>query len=321
MTECPEDIALAAQALSQGEVASAKHACGCAVDGSLDRVQRRVDRAADLARRAGGLLADVHTRPWPSRRCRRVRRTCATRSTTARASRSTRVCDAYLRRSVSTLWGLLDGVGVAGGNDACDAGTPPTATPWFHFAEVSARYRPGHDGRGRRVRVGGSCRRAGSRTCSGDSCRAPAPVLPSPPSSPAVEVDHAELAWAISTLVHELDCQHPWRRDALCRERDLDWFPGRGEPTDVQKALCAASTVRSECAAFALALGVPDGIWGGLSGRQRRVARGVKVTSRKPSPRRARCTECDGVLAAGREGLCCACEESGSSRVHPASRP
>jgi WhiB family transcriptional regulator, redox-sensing transcriptional regulator len=206
---------------------------------------------------------------------------------------------------------------------------PPPPPLRFHFAEVSARYR-----RGAARAASTSRRRTRALVARADELglelapetRAallvePAPVLPSPPSPPAVEVDDAELAWAISTLVHELDCQHPWRRDALCRERDLDWFPGRGEPTDVQKALCAACTVRSECAAFALALGVPDGIWGGLSGRQRRVARGVKVTSRKPSPRRARCTECDGVLAAGREGLCCACEESGSSRVHPASRP
>ncbi|MEO7557051.1 MAG: WhiB family transcriptional regulator [Acidimicrobiales bacterium] len=38
-------------------------------------------------------------------------------------------------------------------------------------------------------------------------------------------------------------------------------------------AICARCTVREECLAFALRHGLHDGVWGGLSERERRAVR------------------------------------------------
>jgi WhiB family redox-sensing transcriptional regulator len=64
-----------------------------------------------------------------------------------------------------------------------------------------------------------------------------------------------------------------WQADALCREHpDVSWFPGQGEPTDPAKEICARCAVSDECLAFAMETEPAGrfGIWGGLSGRQRR---------------------------------------------------
>ncbi|MDP9334657.1 MAG: WhiB family transcriptional regulator [Actinomycetota bacterium] len=72
-----------------------------------------------------------------------------------------------------------------------------------------------------------------------------------------------------------LDGMRPaWHRDAACREHVAEanlWFPERGEPSEPAKRICAGCLVRVECAADALdQCQFTVGIWGGLSGRQRR---------------------------------------------------
>ena len=73
-----------------------------------------------------------------------------------------------------------------------------------------------------------------------------------------------------------------WHSDAACREHpELSWFPARGERQDEQRAVCEGCLVRAECAAAGMF--EYDGIWGGLSGRGRRLElRGTPV----PRPRK-----------------------------------
>lgn len=69
-----------------------------------------------------------------------------------------------------------------------------------------------------------------------------------------------------------------WQRDALCVEHpEVEWFPERGASTSAAKAVCAACLVRGECLDYALDLGEKNGIWGGLSGRERRAARRERI--------------------------------------------
>ena len=51
------------------------------------------------------------------------------------------------------------------------------------------------------------------------------------------------------------------------------FFPGRGESCGPAKAVCAGCVVREECGEFALAAGIREGIFGGLSERERRKVR------------------------------------------------
>jgi WhiB family redox-sensing transcriptional regulator len=93
------------------------------------------------------------------------------------------------------------------------------------------------------------------------------------PDAPWLEDDPAEvLAWIASLLERPA-----WHRWAACRGKGTAlFFPGRGQPTEPAKAICAACVVRETCAASQLARGAWDdggGIWGGMSERQRRAAR------------------------------------------------
>jgi WhiB family redox-sensing transcriptional regulator len=63
-----------------------------------------------------------------------------------------------------------------------------------------------------------------------------------------------------------------WRDQAACKGSNVDeWFPGRGEPTAAQKAICGGCPVREACLEYALAAHQRTGIWGGLSERERRL--------------------------------------------------
>jgi hypothetical protein len=65
-----------------------------------------------------------------------------------------------------------------------------------------------------------------------------------------------------------------WRQHAACRDLDTAiFYPGRGEDTTAAKAICAGCPARAECLDYALANREVDGIWGGLSGRERRGLR------------------------------------------------
>ena len=74
-----------------------------------------------------------------------------------------------------------------------------------------------------------------------------------------------------------------WRERAACRGADLDlFFPGRGEPADPARRVCARCPVREPCLDYALRHGITHGIWGGLTERDRRALRTRRVsTSRR----------------------------------------
>lgn len=70
----------------------------------------------------------------------------------------------------------------------------------------------------------------------------------------------------------ENDDRPAFWRFAACRDADADWFfPDRGEDTRRAKAICAGCPVRDVCLEHNLH--ERFGIWGGLSGRERRSVR------------------------------------------------
>ena len=67
-----------------------------------------------------------------------------------------------------------------------------------------------------------------------------------------------------------------WRIRALCRGVDPDtWFPRKGDlaTRTTARRICHACPVRRECAELAFNIGAADGIWGGLSPKQRTAIR------------------------------------------------
>lgn len=72
-----------------------------------------------------------------------------------------------------------------------------------------------------------------------------------------------------------------WMAAALCAQTGEPdaWFPdaGRGDMAALAKRVCQACPVRAECLRYALALPAnPDGVWGGLSMRERAELRKVR---------------------------------------------
>ena len=69
-----------------------------------------------------------------------------------------------------------------------------------------------------------------------------------------------------------------WRLDALCAETDPEaFFPEKGGSTREAKRVCTGCAVRPECLEFALANDERFGIWGGLSERERRRVRQLRL--------------------------------------------
>lgn len=67
-----------------------------------------------------------------------------------------------------------------------------------------------------------------------------------------------------------------WVTDAACRGMDPDlFFPDRGEVDSAAKAraVCESCPVIDACRSYAVAANERDGIWGGLSEKQRRRLR------------------------------------------------
>lgn len=69
----------------------------------------------------------------------------------------------------------------------------------------------------------------------------------------------------------------PWTVDALCAQVDPDmFFPEKGgKEAAAAKRVCGSCDVTAQCLAYALRTGQADGIWGGLSARQRAKLRGA----------------------------------------------
>jgi len=76
-----------------------------------------------------------------------------------------------------------------------------------------------------------------------------------------------------------------WMRDGLCTGSptpDL-WFPepGQWDVAEQAKAICTACPVQAECLAYASALGIRHGIWGGTAPKDRN---GRKAPRRQEQP-------------------------------------
>jgi WhiB family redox-sensing transcriptional regulator len=80
-------------------------------------------------------------------------------------------------------------------------------------------------------------------------------------------------------LEHEtlLDLGQEWRELAACSGRYDDlFFPiNEAEKSAVRaaKAVCQTCPVQTDCLSYALETGQADGVWGGLTSRERRVER------------------------------------------------
>ena len=65
-----------------------------------------------------------------------------------------------------------------------------------------------------------------------------------------------------------------WKLDAACFGYDTRlFFPERGESVQQAKQICAGCPVRLDCLEYAMAIPNCSGIWGGMSGRERRELR------------------------------------------------
>ncbi|MBC7459142.1 WhiB family transcriptional regulator [Candidatus Saccharibacteria bacterium] len=69
-----------------------------------------------------------------------------------------------------------------------------------------------------------------------------------------------------------------WRSKAECRKVDPELFFPIGETSPIDKqqvkdalAVCAMCQVTEQCLDYALTTNQTDGVWGGLSGKQRRA--------------------------------------------------
>lgn len=61
-----------------------------------------------------------------------------------------------------------------------------------------------------------------------------------------------------------------WRAEAACLGLDGDiFFPGHGQSARQAKAVCAECRVVQPCLDYAIATASHDGIWGGLTDRER----------------------------------------------------
>jgi WhiB family redox-sensing transcriptional regulator len=92
----------------------------------------------------------------------------------------------------------------------------------------------------------------------------------------AAPVDYSE-------LIEVAQRRPEWHADAACREHpEVTWFPERGENAEPAKAICAGCLVVEDCRAWSLEQGPElDGIWGGLSQRERRKLRSTRLGGRR----------------------------------------
>ena len=73
-----------------------------------------------------------------------------------------------------------------------------------------------------------------------------------------------------------------WRDYALCSQTDPEaFFPEKGGSLEQARKICNACDVRDSCLAWALENGEDQGVWGGLSSRERRALQRVSATARR----------------------------------------
>lgn len=87
------------------------------------------------------------------------------------------------------------------------------------------------------------------------------------PQVPLDDDDSLTDAFDLLAVLHQ-----PWRHQAACKGRTALMFPDTPAVNEA-KAVCRSCPVRAECADYALTHNEPDGIWGGMSARERRRIR------------------------------------------------
>jgi WhiB family redox-sensing transcriptional regulator len=87
-------------------------------------------------------------------------------------------------------------------------------------------------------------------------------------------------------LIGSIAAQESWIEGALCAQVDVGdlFFPEAGASTRDARAICAACPVRAACLEYALERNEQNGIWGGLTLRQRR-----QLQERPPKVERTTC--------------------------------
>ncbi len=82
------------------------------------------------------------------------------------------------------------------------------------------------------------------------------------------------MVMALTDMMWEPDPE--WRKDAACSGSDADLFFPIGEDESLAapaKAICAACPVQEQCLQYALATNQTEGVWGGMTGPERRRLR------------------------------------------------
>ena len=63
-----------------------------------------------------------------------------------------------------------------------------------------------------------------------------------------------------------------WERDARCNQYDPDiFFDPRVKSERKAKSVCGRCPVRTECLTYALETRIEFGVWGGMTGKERKV--------------------------------------------------
>ncbi len=93
------------------------------------------------------------------------------------------------------------------------------------------------------------------------------------------------MVMAFSDLMWEPD--EEWRDDAACAGSDNDAFFPIGEDEEAAaaaKAVCAVCPVREACLQYALFTNQTEGVWGGMTGpERRRLRRRLRERQRRAS--------------------------------------
>jgi hypothetical protein len=87
--------------------------------------------------------------------------------------------------------------------------------------------------------------------------------------TPDVEIDHRAAQWpTVPDVVDQLTADEAPL--ALCAQTDPEaFFPVKGQANTVAKRICAQCPIRLRCLEVAIANNYRDGVWGGLSPRER----------------------------------------------------
>ena len=93
------------------------------------------------------------------------------------------------------------------------------------------------------------------------------------------------MVMALSDLMWEPD--EGWRDDAACAGADADFFFPIGEDDDTSemaKSVCVECPVREACLGYALSTNQTEGVWGGMTGpERRRLRRRIRERERRAS--------------------------------------